>query len=319
MTNATSPGIARWWTYQAERFPLLAHGPLVFAFSFSGICLSAMLRLEDGSSLRLPSAASVGVAFAGSLLFFLQLRIADEFKDAEEDAQHRPYRPVPRGLVTLRELGSLFVLAAAIQLVLTIALRPALVVWLVVVWTYLALMSKEFFVGNWLRDRPILYVASHMLIMPCIDLYVTACDWLGTSWRPPPGIEWFLAVSYANGLVIEIGRKIRAPKDEETGVTTYSAIWGPRRAVAVWFGCLVVTAACAAMTASLVDFLVPAAILLVILLAIAAWLAVRFLGRPETGRAKAIEIFSAVWTLLMYLSLGAAPMAWRLFGPGGVS
>jgi 4-hydroxybenzoate polyprenyltransferase len=313
-----STGLGRWWTYQAERFPLLAHAPLVFAFSLSGVCLSALLRRnEEWPRLPLPSPAAIGVAFVGSLLFFLQLRIADEFKDADEDAKYRPYRPVPRGLVTLRELGGLFVLAAAIQLVLTIALRPTLVVWLVVVWTYLALMSKEFFVGDWLRVRPILYVLSHMLIMPCIDLYVTACDWLETSWRPPPGIEWFLAVSYANGLVIEIGRKIRAPKDEETGVTTYSAIWGPRRAVAVWFGCLILTATCAAMTAHLVDFLIPAAILLVLLLAVAGWLAARFLGRLETGRAKAIEVFSGIWTLLMYLSLGAAPMAWRLLMHGG--
>ena len=202
---------------------------------------------------------------------------------------------------------------------LTVALRPALVVWLVVVWTYLALMSKEFFVGDWLRVRPILYVASHMLIMPCIDLYVTACDWLGTSWQPPLGLGWFLAVSYCNGLVIEMGRKIRAPMDEEHGVKTYSAIWGPRRAVVVWLGCLVVTAGLAAMTACMVGFLVPATILLVALLGIAIWLAVRFLRRLDRGPAKAIEIFTGVWTLLMYLSLGAAPVAWRLLGGGGDS
>ena len=40
-----------------------------------------------------------------SPVFFLQLRIADEFKDFAEDSRFRPYRPVPRGLVTLTELG----------------------------------------------------------------------------------------------------------------------------------------------------------------------------------------------------------------------
>jgi 4-hydroxybenzoate polyprenyltransferase len=301
-------------TYQAERFPLLAHGPLIFAFSFSALCLSAMLRAGPNGTLDGPTPVEAVVAFVGALLFFLQLRIADEFKDAEEDARYRPYRAVPRGLVTLRELAVVFGLAAVVQFVLTILLRPALVVWLFVVWTYLALMSKEFFVGDWLRRRPILYTGSHMLIMPCIDLYVTACDWLGSSSWPPVGLNWFLAVSYANGLVIELGRKIRAPADEEVGVDTYSALWGPRGAVAMWGVCLAATAVCAAVTADLVGFAVPVAVLLTGLLALAAVLAWRYLHRLDRSSAKWIEIFSGVWTLLMYLSLGAAPLVWRVVG-----
>ena len=61
-----------------------------------------------------------------ALLFFLQLRIADEFKDFEDDARYRPYRPVPRGLVTLRELAWVGVGAAAIQLALALWLEPSL-------------------------------------------------------------------------------------------------------------------------------------------------------------------------------------------------
>ena len=56
------------------------------------------------------------MAFATAFLFFLQLRIADEFKDFEEDSRYRPYRPVPRGLVRLRELGWLGAAAACLQL-----------------------------------------------------------------------------------------------------------------------------------------------------------------------------------------------------------
>ena len=41
------------------------------------------------------------MAVVTSFLSFLQLRIADEFKDFDEDSRYRPYRPVPRGLVTL--------------------------------------------------------------------------------------------------------------------------------------------------------------------------------------------------------------------------
>src|SRR5512143_1279527 len=101
----------RWWIYQAERFPVFAHGPLILAFSMSAMSYSALLRGAD--ALR-PSAALV--AFVTAFLFFLQLRIADEFKDAEDDARFRPYRPVPRGLVSLRELAWAGAAAAALQL-----------------------------------------------------------------------------------------------------------------------------------------------------------------------------------------------------------
>jgi 4-hydroxybenzoate polyprenyltransferase len=36
----------------------------------------------------------------------------------------------------------------------------------------------------------------------------------------------FFWVSFFNGTVLEIGRKIRAPQDEEAGVETYSFLWG---------------------------------------------------------------------------------------------
>ena len=63
--------------------------------------LFAPVRGEDSW----PEWRGLVVAFVTCFLFFLQLRIADEFKDFEEDTRYRPYRPVPRGLVTLRELG----------------------------------------------------------------------------------------------------------------------------------------------------------------------------------------------------------------------
>ncbi len=217
----------RWWIYQRERFPLLGHTPLVAAFSFSAVAYSSLLRGEAA----LPLLTTWLVAFLTSLAFFLQLRIADEFKDFDEDSRFRPYRPVPRGLVTLRELGGIGALLALVQLTLAIWLHQPLVIVLVGTWVYLALMSHEFFMRDWLKARPITYLWTHMLIMPLIDLYATACDWSVAYGEVslaavPDGLYWFLIVSFCNGIVIEIGRKIRAPQDEEEGVETYSVLWG---------------------------------------------------------------------------------------------
>jgi 4-hydroxybenzoate polyprenyltransferase len=93
-----------------------------------------------------PRLDALSVAFATSLLFFLQLRVADEFKDFEEDSRFRPYRAVPRGLVTLRELAWVGVGAAAIQLALALWLDPSIAWLLLLAWIYLAMMTREFFV-----------------------------------------------------------------------------------------------------------------------------------------------------------------------------
>ncbi len=298
---------SRWVTYQRERFPLAAHGPLIAAFSFSAVCYSSLAR----GDVQIPEPEVALVAFASALVFFLQLRIADEFKDFEEDSRFRPYRPVPRGLVSLRELGMLGAGCAALQLVLALWLAPFLALILLVVWVYLALMSHEFFVRDWLKAHPVVYMWSHMLIMPLIDFYATACDWVTAGTGLPWGLFWFLCVSFANGIVIEIGRKLRAPADEEEGVETYSVLWGPRRAALVWLGAVCATAVLAAAAAARVDFLVPVAVLLAILIAAATFVVRGFIRAPVAGAGKRIELVSGVWTLLMYLSLGAAPLLWR--------
>jgi 4-hydroxybenzoate polyprenyltransferase len=114
----------------------------------------------------------------------------------------------------------------------------------------MGLMSQEFFRRDWLKAHPLTYLWSHMLIVPLIDLYTTACDWLAVGAEiSHTGLLWFLVTSFFNGVVIELGRKIRAPQAEEAGVETYSALWGRRRAVMVWLGALLLTAVSAWLAA----------------------------------------------------------------------
>ena len=266
------------------------------------------------NDISLPRVSVAATAFASCFGFFLLLRIADEFKDVEDDRRYRPYRPVPRGLVSLKELGWLAAVVIGVQLTINVLLEPLLVVPLAVAWTYLALMAVEFFVPGWLKRHPFSYMWSHMLIMPLIDFYATASDWLVAGLRlPPEGLYWFLLVSFFNGIVIEVGRKIRARNDEEHGVETYSALWGPRRAVGVWVSALALTAVSALAAAFQIDFGPQVGTLLLLLLGVCVGLAARFLRDGQAGSAKAIETASAVWTLVMYLGLGVIPLALRLF------
>jgi 4-hydroxybenzoate polyprenyltransferase len=291
----------RWWIYQEERFPLMAHGPLILAFSACAVSFSSLLR---GSPT--PSPAAYGVAFGVCLLMFLQLRIADEFKDAQEDARWRPYRAVPRGLVTLPELRVVFIGAALLQATLALALDLRLLIPLAIAWTYLGLMSVEFFCRDWLKRRPVVYLLSHMGIMPLVDFFGTACEWQASGAAMPIGLGWFLAASFFNGLVIETGRKLRQPDAEEEGVETYSKLWGKRGGAGVWLSSMLATLACAGMAAWRIGFMGPVAIGLGVVLIPAAGMALVYIKSSLPG--KRIEALSGIWTLALYFLLGLVPL-----------
>jgi 4-hydroxybenzoate polyprenyltransferase len=305
--------VRRWWAYQRERFPVRAHGVLIAAFSLSAVGYASLLQGRP----ELPVPAAV-VAFVSSFLFFLQLRVADEFKDFEEDCRYRPDRPVPRGLVSLKELGLVAALAAIVQLALAVWLDPRLLLPLMAAWAYLGLMTVEFFAPARLRVQSALYLATHLVILPLVALYATACVWVPAG-QIPPGLGWFLGASYGTGAVLEVGRKVRAPEDERPGVGSYTAHWGRPGAMRVWLVALMLTGGCAAVAAWHVGFLLPVAGVLVALLVTAAGIAGRFLRAPDTGGAKRVEAFSGVWTLLVYVSVGIAPVGWHRwsFAPAG--
>lgn len=291
----------RWWVYQRERFPLLSNGILIALFSLSAVAYSRFL-VESGSR---PEPVELLVSFIETFVFFLLLRIADEFKDYEDDARYRPYRAVPRGVVTLAELRALGIGALVLQVVLAWSYYPPLVLLLIPVWLYFALMSKEFFVARWLKARPLVYVFSHMLIMPLITLYASANHWLPVG-KFPADLGAFLLLSFLVGLVIETGRKIRAPEDEETGVETYSSMWGRNRAVAAWFMLLTMSALVTTYCAAPLGIAYQAAVVAWVLLVLAATLSIQHVLRPTRRYSKWIEQLSGICTVLIYGGIGLA-------------
>lgn len=294
----------RWWIYQNERFPLPAHGPLIAAFSACAVAFSSLLRGAPP-----PGWQAYLTAFGVCLLMFLQLRIADEFKDADEDARWRPYRPVPRGLVQLSELRLVFGLAALVQIALVLAYDIRLLIVLAVAWAYLALMSVEFFCREWLKARPPVYLLTHMGIMPLVDFFGTACEWLPRGAAAPSGLGWFLTASFANGIVIEIGRKLRQPAAEEQGVETYSRLWGKTGGAAVWLAAMLATLGCAGMAASRIGFVGPVVTGLGIVLVMALAMMPGYIRGQLPGRR--LESLTAIWTLTLYLLLGLVPLWWN--------
>ncbi len=297
----------RLWIYQAERIPLARTAILIAVFSSASVTLSALL-----AGRPLASVWTYALAFLAGLVFMIQLRAADEVKDAEDDARYRPERPVPRGLVTLREIVSVAIGLGVLVLALTGLFDLRLVLVLALVWLWLGLMSAEFFVPEWLRARPFLYLVSHMLIMPLIDLFVTATEWLPRAgWSAPHGLWLFLALSFMNGCVLEIGRKIYAPASERTGVETYTSLLGIPRALLAWLGCLLVAFAFILAVGSRIDATLAVALPAALALAFAVATALRFLRSPTPAAQKLIDTAASIWVLFSYGAVGFAPLILR--------
>jgi hypothetical protein len=290
---------ARLRAYQAERFPVAAYLPLMAVATFAALTFSRAARGESGFP-RL----EFGVGTVTLLAFFFLLRVLDEHKDAEVDARYRSELPVPRGLVTLAQLRTLAVVVVGTAAALNVLVDPVLLVPAAIVGGWAALMGWEFFAPGWLRARPLAYLLSHMVVMPLIFLYATSLDWLAARAPPPAGLGLFLALAFFNGLVIEIGRKLRAPDEERDGVDTYTAAWGRTVAVRAWLGVL----AAALISGALAGGAIGAGGLTLVALtplAIAAALpASRLLRVPEPGLGRRIEVAAGLWVLGSYATFG---------------
>lgn len=295
----------RLWIYQRERFPVAQYLPLVAAFTFSASSYSALCGGRAGLIRWSVMAVGVMTAFC---LFFL-LRLFDEFKDADDDARFRPYRAVPRGLVSFSELRGLIVATTVLAVIANAALNPRLLAPLALSLGYILLMWREFFVSKWLREHPIPYLLSHMLVMPLIDFYTSGFDWLVAGAPMPRSMMLFLLLTFTNGCVIEIGRKIRVPEDEEDGVETYSALWGRNRAATIWLAVLTLTFALSLACCLTRGYLFRALPWIALAWVGSAVPAILFLCGKDTGHG--IETASGVWTVLMYVLTGAVPYLLR--------
>ncbi len=295
------PSWERFWTYQRERFPLIAHGVLVAAYSTSAVAyVSSALGLD-----ALPRSAAC-VAFLLCFFSFVQLRIADEFKDYETDLRFRPERPVPRGVVSLRELRHVGIATGLLQLVACVSLDYRILVPLIIAWGYLFLMTVEFFVPKWLEAHPAPYMLSHLVILPLIAWLAGSCVWLNAG-RPVPDVGSFLAFCYMSGAILELGRKIKSPEEERLGVVMYSSVWGVSWASRIWLLALGSSLVLGTLAIHATGIRIMAGCLLGGLLLVAIGVARGFVNRPTRRGAKWIENFSACWILTSHLMVGCIP------------
>lgn len=223
--------LKKWYTYQKERFPILMYGLYIFAITFATYCFASFLHVNLNGGIFKIEWKIFFAMFSCAFLQFLMVRIIDEFKDYDEDCKYRPYRPVPRGLITLRELKILFIICATIQICITALVSLNSIILLLILWIFFIVMSKSFFMKKTLEKNILLEVTFDELLMPILVLYLSSFLFKNISFFTSWQLYIFLGMTYVVSWIIEIARKVRCKEDEETGVKTYTAVFGIKKAM----------------------------------------------------------------------------------------
>ncbi|MEP5758225.1 MAG: UbiA family prenyltransferase [Litoreibacter sp.] len=277
--------------------------PLLACFSAASITLSAVL-----SGRQLPNVSAYVIGFLLVFLLFFQMRVADEVKDGDDDAKYRPERPIPRGLVTLRLIVSLGLMTIPLGVILALIHGSGLIWLLLLTWGWLVAMTFEFGAPAWLKARPVLYLLSHMAIMPLIDLLLTGIEWLPHG-AAASALWLFIALSFSNGCVLEIGRKLWAPENERVGVDTHSALWGPKRAAGIWLVFVGISAGLLTAVGIATGFALAFGFISALGFAICGYTARNYAAHPSPKAEKQIDTLAGLWVFGCYATAGFLPLA----------
>ena len=327
--------------YLNERFPLGKNSFFVLIFTLSGYIYTELLynskiikpillkEISRASLLWDKEIDKVPIIWYKLLplfiiifMFFFQLRITDEFKDYEEDLKYRPYRPVQRGIISLKALGKIGIATIIIQIILAHVINPKLIYFMLLVWVYMFLMTKEFFIKNWLTERILIYALSHVVIMIFITLVIVK----GTGYILQDhfsetlylllekyeknifiGLIPLFALNYLNGIVLEIGRKTRRADEEEHGVQTYSKLWGRKKAVIILSLLFVIEYffVILGLAHTYEKYFLFNGLTLLVILIVSIYFMVKFLKKDLSG--KIVETVSGLWIIFSSMSLGLLP------------
>ncbi|MCL2875595.1 MAG: manganese transporter permease [Betaproteobacteria bacterium] len=214
--------LSNWRIFQRERFPLHNHLLLILALLLAHVALAGFSATWAWSWVTL---------FFVLLSFFFRMRLFDEIKDYAVDCEKNPSRPLPRGVLGVRDLQRAILILFCFELALTGIANPIALVMLLPAQGYSFLMYREFFIGKFLRRHLTTYAVSHTVVMVLLSALCSV--WLLE--RFPWQLEtrnWVFAIGcFGIFNVFEFGRKTFAKTEEQPGIDSYSTIWGHSGAV----------------------------------------------------------------------------------------
>lgn len=211
--------------YLNEMYPVIPRLILGFVMFFEIYLLVILTNGTKGIYIGFQEIIGAVTVFG----FLLSLRIADEFKDYETDLKLFPERPYPSGRVKTKDLVTLLTIVCVVIITLNLVFMNNIIYFIILV-LYGVAMSLWFFSKYKIQRSLPLALVTHNPIQLILNLYIISFACIKYNFSI---FTWnnmiILLTLYFPGLIWEVSRKVRAPKDE-TEYTTYSKIFGYQKA-----------------------------------------------------------------------------------------
>lgn len=207
--------------YIKERFLLTQYVPLVVVLGLP--VATAISRYYKNLN---PDLLSVFLTLTALLLFLFRLRIFDEFKDHEHDARFYPERPVPRGLISLKELEFILIPVMLVEVLIALVVGFPATLLFIIAFLYSLLMLKEFFVRTWLRAHFTVYIITHEILIIPLFLYLFYMNGMPDKEITGSFSSLLLLFVGAQLFLLEVTRKFRSRENEIPSRDTYTAQYG---------------------------------------------------------------------------------------------
>ncbi len=286
-----------WWQFTKERFEPASHLTMIVVF------IAAHILVAKASVPLVASSMNFITLLIGVIAFYFKLRLYDEVKDYELDVVINKTRPLPRGLLTHKDMYRGMAVCIAIELVCFSLMGLESFASIVIAILYSLLMYKEFFIAEKIRPYLTTYALVHTIVTTLLSFAIfsfltklTILEVIGT--------RSFLSFAMANWLlfnIFEFGRKTFSSSEERQSVDTYSSLFGRT-------GAVILVASQAVITYYLATTLngVNNTILfwgLGSLLILLAFLSLHYIVADSTKTAKRFRLFSSVYIIVYYLIL----------------
>lgn len=214
--------LERFYTYQKLRFPVI-----ILSFSLLPAILST-----GAIVVKNPSILQVMGGLIASMLYLLHVRIIDEKRDFHHDSMYHKSRPLQTGLISMKELQTIdvYVIIIFLAIAMFAGIYPFSLGLLMLSYSFIA--SKEFFIGQKLRQHFFLYNAINTNQSFIMQLF--AYSFFAGLIPFTTLVALHFIFTCIGTVIFEFVRKIKIPGMDGTGKDTYTWYLGFNNAMAVY-------------------------------------------------------------------------------------
>ncbi|MBN1951039.1 MAG: UbiA family prenyltransferase [Bacteroidales bacterium] len=216
--------LKRFYQYQEERFPIK-----ILVFTTMAVVLSSAAIL--GFTVNIWQLLA---SFFACIFFLYHIRVIDESRDEQHDTKYHADRPVQRGLIRIRELFLIDIFALILFSAIMLSFGGVSLTYGLALLLFSFIAWKDFFLGERLKQRFLLYNSVNMFQMVLLQLFIYA---VLTQDFYVDAVMWIhLLFVIFNTLILEFVRKIKTSDDESIGKDTYSWHLGYARSIYYFYG-----------------------------------------------------------------------------------